>query len=118
MTTLERLRKHTHGISLLLSLSALILAGVSMHQASVVTFNKKALVGRFVGQLSTLSLSDEGLREKTAAFSAALTESVNDYAHSHHVLILEDKRVLAGSRDVTAVIARDVSRRMRGHHAH
>jgi type-F conjugative transfer system protein TrbI len=91
--------------------------GYQMHQASVVTFDKKALVGRFVSQLSALSLSDDALRTKTDAFGVALTKSLTEYAQRNQVLILDKQQVLAGQNDITPRIAHDVARHMRGHHA-
>lgn len=87
----------------------------SAHTPHVVTFDKPKLMARFVGQLSAHALSDEALRGKTEQFSAALKMSLNAYAKAHHVLVLNAADVLAGERDITANIERDIARYMRGH---
>jgi type-F conjugative transfer system protein TrbI len=113
---LHRLPVYASILACVLSVLACVFSGISSHQASVVTFDKKVLVGRFVGQLSALSLPDDAMRVKTDAFGRALTVSLSDYAKHHHVLILDKKQVLSGQNDITPDIARDVARHMRRHH--
>ncbi|MDP3704457.1 MAG: TrbI F-type domain-containing protein [Legionellaceae bacterium] len=79
----------------------------------VVTMDKQAVVARFVGQLSQLTLTDAELTEKTTRFGQALKSALNDYANGHHVIILDESAVLAGRRDVTPKILGLVAMNMR-----
>ena len=79
----------------------------------VVTFNQQRLMGRFVAQLSTHTLTEEGLREKTDQFSSALKTSLAAYAKTHGVLVLKSSDVLAGERDITPQIEQDIAHHMR-----
>ena len=82
----------------------------------LVTFDKTAMVGRFVGQLSKHDVSDDAIRTKTQAFGEAMKRSLDDYAQTHGVIILNKSEVMAGARDaqdITESIAKAVSTRMR-----
>ena len=79
----------------------------------VVTVDKKAVVARFVGQVSHLTLTDAELTEKTTRFGQALKGALNDYALVHQVIILDASTVLAGRRDVTPSILSLVATKMR-----
>ncbi len=70
----------------------------------VVTVDQKAVVSRFVGQMSHLTLTDGALTDKTTRFGQALKSALNDYAKDHQVIILDESTVLAGRRDVTPKI--------------
>ena len=97
---------------------AVALSGWAMYLAcipQVVTFDRSILMARFVGQLSRHALSDEVLRGKTETFSTALSLSLNAYAKAHHVLVFNAADVLAGARDITPHIERDIARYMRVH---
>ncbi len=79
----------------------------------VVTVNKQAVMARFVGQVSHLTLTDAELTEKTTRFGHALKGALNDYALMHQVIILDESTVLAGRRDVTSSILSLVAANMR-----
>ncbi|OGV51933.1 MAG: hypothetical protein A3F46_05705 [Legionellales bacterium RIFCSPHIGHO2_12_FULL_42_9] len=99
------------GIILLLGLSLM-----NTHyalKASVVTVDKKAVVARFVGQASQLTLTDAQLSEKTTRFGDALKDALNTYALMHQVIILDVSTVLAGCCDVTPEILHLVATNMR-----
>ncbi len=83
-------------------------------KASVVTVDKKAVVARFVGQVSHLTLTDAELTEKTTRFGEALQDALNTYAMTNQVIILDASTVLAGRRDVTPTILNLVAANMRG----
>ena len=86
-----------------------------MLKPDVVTVDKKAVIARFVGQVSHLTLTDAELTKKTTRFGHALTGALNDYALMHQVIILDASTVLAGRRDVTSDILRLVATNMRSH---
>ena len=79
----------------------------------LVTVDKKAVVARFVGQVSQLTLTDAELTEKTTRFGEALKSALNDYAATNQVIILDASTVLAGRRDVTPSILSLVATNMR-----
>ena len=81
---------------------------------SIVTVDKKAIMARFVAQISQLTLTDEELSEKTTRFGQALNGALNDYANAYQVIILDESTVLAGSRDVTPNILSLIATTMRG----
>lgn len=88
-------------------------AFLSANQPQVVTFDQQRLMGRFVAQLSAHTLSKEVLREKTDRFSSALKTSLALFAKTHHVLVLNSSDVLAGERDITSSIEKDIVRLMK-----
>lgn len=110
-------RLHINPSFVLFSIAIIISgwAAFLAHTPQVVTFDQPKLKARFVGQLSAHALSDEALRGKTDTFSAALKASLNAYAKAHHVLVFNASDVLAGERDITGRIERDIARYMRGH---
>lgn len=100
-------------------LSIFLLLGWSLMNAhyalkpELVTVDKKAVVARFVGQVSQLTLTDVELTEKTTRFGEALKVALNDYAATNQVIILDASTVLAGRRDVTPSILSLVATNMR-----
>jgi type-F conjugative transfer system protein TrbI len=103
-------------LAIMLLQSFLMMGYVAFHnsKASGVCVNKKALVARFVGQLSQHTLSDDELRQKTVRFRDELNASVHHYADEKRVVVMDTVNRLAGGVDITDVIARDVAQRMRG----
>ena len=81
----------------------------------IVTVDKKAVVARFVGQVSHLTLMDAELTKKTTRFGEALKNALNDYAAANQVIILDASTVLSGRRDVTPNILSLVATNMRSH---
>lgn len=79
----------------------------------VVTVNKQAVMARFVGQVSQLTLTDAELTEKTTRFSQALKSALREYATDHQVIILDASTVLEGGHDVTPSILSLVATTMR-----
>lgn len=93
---------------------ASLLLSLSTHLANpaLVTFDKARVLGLFVRQLSTRTLSDKHIAQTTSHFNDALQRSINAYAARHHVVIVQRSNVTAGGRDITDDIVQALSEHM------
>lgn len=81
--------------------------------SNVVTFDKARVVSKFIAELSAHHVSDEVIKQKTVQFGRALKETLNDYATTQHVLVLDKSQVLASNCDKTDDIAARLASAMR-----
>jgi len=85
-----------------LMIAALLIAILSISlRPKVVTFNQDYVLRQFVLQISRSQLSDAVLKQKTDKFSQNLHASLTQYADKHHVMIINQKAVLAGKKDIS-----------------
>lgn len=78
-----------------------------------VAFDMKGTVDQFMTQTAQHQLTQEQNDALTLRFTTALDASLRDYQHRHDALILVSPSVVAGVKDITADIQRDVARQMR-----
>ncbi|MDP3562612.1 MAG: TrbI F-type domain-containing protein [Legionellaceae bacterium] len=81
--------------------------------SNVVTFDKARVVSKFIAELSAHHVSDEVIKQKSAQFGRALKETLNNYATTHHVLVMDKSQVLVSNCDRTDDIAARLASAMR-----
>ena len=80
---------------------------------NVVTFDKTRVVSKFIAELSAHHVSNEVIKKKTIQFGRALKETLNDYATTQHVLVIDKSQVLVSNCDRTDDIAARLASAMR-----
>lgn len=104
--------KTWHWQAFFMVLIIFMMASMFYLRPKLVTFNPDKLYQPFVLQLSQHQLSDEKIFKKTQEFRKNLNLSLAEYAKKHHVVILEQKQVLAGGQDISNEILRLISKRV------
>lgn len=84
------------------------------HQTSVVTFDKEVVMKQFITQLSKKNVSEEKVKHLGDKFARTLKNSIDEYARTHHAIVIKKEMVLASPVDVTAIIAERIAKQMRG----
>lgn len=96
------------GVCVLVNLlmMAVLLALLHVYPTSprVVSFDLKGTVNLFSEQLAGDNLSQDAQSKAISSFSNALNQATQDYASTHHVVILTSPSVIAGAEDVTPAI--------------
>lgn len=100
-------------IAMLMLNAAISLLLIQWQQPLTVAFDMKGTVDQFMTQTAQHQLTQEQSDVLTLRFTTALDASLRDYQHRHHALILVSPSVVAGVKDITADIQRDVAGRMR-----
>lgn len=84
------------------------------HQTTVVTFDKELVLKQFITQLSHKNVPEEKTKQLSDQFARALKNSLDDYAKTHHAVVIKKEMVLATHADVTPIIAERIAKQMRG----
>lgn len=106
----------------ILNLSILLVAGLLIIILSmalkpkVVTFNQDRVLRQFVLQISRNKLSDAILKQKSEEFSQNLNASLAEYADIHHVIIINQKAVLAGKKDISDEVLKLLVKKLQAKH--
>ncbi|MGA5657868.1 type-F conjugative transfer system protein TrbI [Rahnella contaminans] len=100
-------------ITMLMLNAAISLLLIQWQQPVTVAFDMKGTVDQFMTQTAQHQLTQEQSDALTLRFTTALDASLRDYQHRHDALILVSPSVVAGVKDITADIQRDVARQMR-----
>jgi len=100
------------GVMLVLN-AAIALLLIQWQAPVTVAFDMKGTVDQFMTQTAQHQLTQEQSDALTERFTTALDASLKDYQHRHDALILVAPSVVAGVKDITADIQRDVARQMR-----
>jgi hypothetical protein len=103
-----------HGLMLGCSLLGVFLFIKGWDRGSVVSFDKAVVVRQFVTQLSLQKMDSEKNRTLSDKFAKALKESIDEYARDNKAIVIKKEMVLASNKDVTALIAACLSKKMRG----
>lgn len=82
-------------------------------QRRVVYFNVSAIKANLIHQLAIHQASDEQVNATTQRFRKNLEEVLHQYARRHDVMIIDSQFVIAGGKDVTSQITKDLSLAMR-----
>lgn len=82
-----------------------------------VTFDMSGTVQQFQQQMASQfsaeqPLSDGQIAEATQHFQQALSDSLSDYQHTHHALILVTPAVVMGAEDITVEIQQAIADKM------
>lgn len=82
-------------------------------QSQIVLFDENIIKSRLIRQLAEHKASLLQVNIATKKFNAALNLVLKKYALNHRVIILNKNMTLAGGKDITTQIAKDVSLAMR-----
>lgn len=115
---LERNKSHLNGLNTFLILMlAIAFAGQKMSLEPVV-FSKGLAIATLAKELNDKGVSDARQRLLVNRFARALPYALAHYAEKHHVVILNDKEVVAGAPNITsevlAYIAGEMSKQNEG----
>jgi type-F conjugative transfer system protein TrbI len=101
----------------LLGITGLLLVVLNIAlKPQVVTFNQDAVFKQFVLQMSQKNLTDAALKQKTEQFSQNLNASLAEYADKHHVIIINQKTLLAGKKDISDEVLKILVKKLRVKH--
>jgi len=106
----------------ILNLSILLVAGLLIIILSmalkpqVVSFNQDRVLKQFVLQMSQKNLTDAALKQKTDEFSQNLNASLAEYADIHHVIIINQKAVVAGKKDISDEVLKLLVKKLQAKH--
>jgi conjugal transfer pilin signal peptidase TrbI len=100
-------------IAMLMLNAAISLLLIQWQQPLTVAFDMKGTVDQFMTQTAQHQLTQEQSDALTLRFTTALDASLRGYQRRHDALILVSPSVVAGVKDITADIQRDVAGRMR-----
>ncbi|RUR24252.1 TrbI F-type domain-containing protein [Legionella qingyii] len=79
----------------------------------VVFFDTEAIQAQLIRQLAEHQASDEQVSHTTRQFKNKLQKLLTQYAQQHHVMILNQREILAGGEDITDEIANKLGQAMR-----
>jgi conjugal transfer pilin signal peptidase TrbI len=85
-------------------------------QNPIALLNSAALQGQFIRQLAEHKASKAQVAQATQHFNQSLKQVLGQYAQTHRVVILSQKNVLVGGKEITSEITKELSRVMRGTH--
>lgn len=109
------------GFNLIIVMLVLTSIGISVtalcfipSTGSVVTVNKKLIIKKFAEDLNKHPMKQEKAQKLSKKFAKALKQTVEDYANSKDVVILDRQKVMGSGVDVTDVIMQQVIKTMRG----
>lgn len=100
-------------VAMLMLNAAISLLLIHWQQPVTVAFDMKGTVDQFMTQTAQHQLTQGKSDALTLRFTTALDVSLHDYQRRHDALILVSPSVVAGVKDITADIQRDVARQMR-----
>lgn len=100
-------------VAMLMLNAAISLLLIQWQQPVTVAFDMKGTVDQFMTQTAQHQLTQGENDVLTLRFTTALDVSLHDYQRRHDALILVSPSVVAGVKDITADIQRDVARQMR-----
>ena len=100
-------------VAMLMLNAAISLLLIQWQQPVTVAFDMKGTVDQFMTQTAQHQLTQRESDVLTLRFTTALDVSLHDYQRRHDALILVSPSVVAGVKDITADIQRDVARQMR-----
>ncbi|MEN4909849.1 type-F conjugative transfer system protein TrbI [Rahnella bonaserana] len=100
-------------VAMLMLNAAISLLLIQWQQPVTVAFDMKGTVDQFMTQTAQHQLTQGESDVLTLRFTTALDVSLHDYQRRHDALILVSPSVVAGVKDITADIQRDVARQMR-----
>ena len=83
---------------------AAVLAILWPHDTAIVSFDQLKVRGQLIRQLAEHHASNEQVTLISTAFKRRLNQVLIDYAAMHHVVIVDNKLILAGSTDITDAI--------------
>lgn len=109
--------KAIYGISGAVILMGLMIVWAQIygtHQTTVVTFDKELVLKQFITQLSHKNVPEQQTKQLSDQFAKALKNSIDDYAKTHHAIVIKKEMVLATHADVTPIIAEQIAIQMRG----
>lgn len=81
-------------------------------QQDIVSFDLQSTQSQFIEQLAHTKLSHQAQVRLSKRFSRALSDSVNQYAAQHRSVVLVKAAVIAGVKDITPDIQKQISKRM------
>lgn len=115
-------KNHLNGLNTLLILM-LAFTMVWQKDARVpVVFSKGSAIASFAKELNDKGVSDEKQRLLVNRFASALPKALAYYAQKHHVVIFNDKDVVAGAPNITpnvlVYIATEMTRNNQGNKNH
>ena len=106
-------------IHLVVAIVAMVLiAGSAVYclkpKTCVVLFDAEIIKGRLIRQLAERKATDAQVSRAIKKFNDSLSAVLTHYAKQHGVVFINRNMALAGGKDVTAQIASELSRAMRG----
>lgn len=105
-------KSHLNGLNTLLILMlALAFAGQKKALEPVV-FSKGLAIASFAKELNDKGVSDAKQRLLVDRFVSALPKALANYAKKHHVMVLNDKEVMAGAPNITPYVLADIATEM------
>ena len=105
----------THWQNILtLLLAGIILICLWPTSTQVVTFDMARVKSLLIRQLAEHTVSNEKAVLASNVFKRHLNEVLAEYAHKHHVLIVDKALVLQGAKDITSEVLPRLSQSMRG----
>ena len=82
-------------------------------ESTIVTYNVNHTLTLFSQAAAKKSLTPAQLKVLTHSFSQTLSHTVNEYAVSHHVIIVKSAAIIAGCDDITPAIEQQLSQHMK-----
>lgn len=79
----------------------------------VVCFDLQKIQGQFIRQLAVHKATDVQVARATLQFKSFLQKTLTSYSKKHGVVIVDSKFLLAGSDDVTEIVAKELAAAMR-----
>ena len=104
---------------LFLVLSVCVLAYQTFTQPKIVSFDLKKTLSTFYLQASHADLTKPQLKTLSHRFVSGLNQTVQDYAQTHHAIVLVKPAIVSGCEDITQQIQTEIAIRMakEGSHA-
>lgn len=122
MISMQQLASRLTGHKTLYVIAALLLTFVLLGlmgmphrepKLSVVSFDEAAIKAQLIAQLAQKKLSDEQIGLISQKFKERLSKVLNNYASQKQVVIVNASLVVAGGKDITKTIAKELSQAMR-----
>ncbi|QLZ68943.1 hypothetical protein FOLKNPGA_01723 [Legionella sp. PC1000] len=85
----------------------------SSPKTNIVLFDSAAIQAQLVRQLAEHQANEKQVSQTTQQVKKKLHMLLTQYAKQHHVIIFDQREVLAGGEDITAEIANKLSQTMR-----
>ena len=94
--------------------AAIVLVCLWPRPISVVAFDMARVKSLLIRQLAEHTVSNAQAVLASKVFKHLLNDVLVEYAHKHHVLIVDKALVLQGAKDITAEVMPRLSQSMRG----
>lgn len=112
MKWLNVIQHHQRDIVYLITIAFIVLCFGWQRRATVQTVDVDRLTRDFAQEINASQASSTVAKALAKQFGQTLPQALTQYAHTHHVVLVSSRLVLAGGQDVTTRIEKTMTVRL------